>query len=93
VITTTLEHNSVLRPLHYLEKTGMIYLNYIPFSNAKVNPESITEAVTDKTRLVIMNHGSNVLGSMQDIRAVGEYLHDKGIFFIVDGSQTADIFP
>jgi len=72
VITTTLEHNSVLRPLHFLEKTGTIDLNYIPFSNAKVNPESITEAVTDKTRLVIMNHGSNVLGSMQDIRAVGE---------------------
>jgi len=93
VITTTLEHNSVLRPLHHLEKTGAIELDHIPFSNTQVNPESIMEAVTDKTRLVVMNHGSNVLGSVQDIRAVGEYLHDKDIFFIVDGSQTAGHIP
>lgn len=93
VITTTLEHNSVLRPLHHLEKTGAIELDHIPFSNTQVNPESIMEAVTDKTRLVVMNHGSNVLGSVQDIRAVGEYLHDKEIFFIVDGSQTAGHIP
>jgi cysteine desulfurase family protein len=93
VITTTLEHNSVLRPLHHLEKKGRIELDHISFSNAKVNPEAIIEAVTDKTRLVVMNHGSNVLGSVQNIRAVGEYLHDKDIFFIVDGSQTAGHIP
>ena len=92
-ITTTLEHNSVLRPLHYLEKSGKITLDYIPFSNATVSPESIQEAVTKETRLVVMNHGSNVLGSVQDIKAVGEYLHDKDIFFIVDGSQTAGHIP
>jgi len=89
VLSTTLEHNSVLRPLHYLTKQDKISVDYVPFHDSIVNPEKITEAVTSKTQLVVMNHGSNVLGSVQDIRAVCEYLHDKGIFSIVDGSQTA----
>ena len=93
IITTNLEHNSVLRPLYHLQQTTKISLDYVPFNNNRVNPESIMEAVTNKTRLVVMTHGSNVLGSVQDIRGVGEYLCDKGIFFIVDGSQTAGHIP
>lgn len=92
-ITTNLEHNSVLRPLYHIEQTAQISLDYVPFKNNMVDPESIIEAVKDKTRLVVMTHGSNVVGSVQDIRAVGEYLYDKGIFFIVDGSQTAGHIP
>lgn len=92
-ITTTLEHNSVLRPLYYLHHTEKISLDYVPLTNMRINPETILEAITDKTRLVVMTHGSNVVGSVQDIRAVGEYLSDKGIFFIVDGSQTAGHIP
>lgn len=93
VLTTTLEHNSVLRPLHYLTQTGKISTSFVPFKNARIDPESIPEQITSQTRLVVMNHGSNVLGSVQDIRAVSEFLHDKGIFFIVDGSQTAGHIP
>ena len=89
VITTELEHNSVLRPLTELEQEGKVRLSVVPFSGTRVNPSAIKQAICKDTRLVIMTHGSNVLGSVQDIRPVAEYLHANDIFFIVDGAQTA----
>lgn len=89
VITTALDHNSVLRPLHELERTGRISLTVVPFADAHVSPDAILAAIRPETRLVVMSHGSNVLGSVQDIRAIGELLQEQGIYFIVDGAQTA----
>ncbi len=93
VITTALDHNSVLRPLHERERAGRITLTIVPFENAKVSPDVVLEAIRPETRLVVMSHGSNVLGSVQDIRAIGEMLHERGIYFIVDGAQTAGHIP
>jgi cysteine desulfurase family protein len=92
-ITTELEHNSVLRPLTALEQEGKIRLSVVPFSGTKVNLAAIKQAICKDTRLVIMTHGSNVLGSVQDIRPVAEYLSANNIFFIVDGAQTAGHIP
>jgi cysteine desulfurase family protein len=92
-ITTTLEHNSVLRPLTALEQDKRIRLSVVPFSGTCVNLAAIKKAVTEDTRLVVMIHGSNVLGSVQDIRPIAEYLHANDIFFIVDGAQTAGHIP
>jgi len=88
-ITTGLEHNSVLRPLTALEQDGMISLTVVPFTDNRVNLAAIKKAICEDTRLVVMTHGSNVLGSVQDIRPIAEYLHANDIFFIVDGAQTA----
>ncbi len=92
-ITTELEHNSVLRPLTTLEQEGAITLSVVPFTDNTVSLAAIKKAICPETRLVVMTHGSNVLGSMQDIRPIAEYLHANDIFFIVDGAQTAGHIP
>lgn len=89
VVTTELEHNSVLRPLATLEHDGMVALSVVPFTDNRVTLAAIKKALRPETRLVVMTHGSNVLGSVQEIKPVAEYLHANDIFFIVDGAQTA----
>ncbi|CVK32496.1 aminotransferase class V-fold PLP-dependent enzyme [Methanoculleus bourgensis] len=93
VVTTELDHNSVLRPLHELERQGRIRLTVLPFEDGAVSPESVEAAITPDTRLMVTAHGSNVLGSVQDISRIGEVLHDHGVFFIVDGAQAAGHIP
>ena len=93
VLTTALDHNSVLRPLHEYEQQRHIRLDILPFKEGRVRPESVEAAIRPDTRLMVMTHGSNVLGSVQDIKAIGDILHDHGIYFIVDGAQTAGHIP
>ena len=93
VLTTALDHNSVLRPLHEYEQQHRIRLDIIPFEKCFVQPESIEASIRPDTKLMVMTHGSNVLGSVQDIRAIGDILNDHGIYFIVDGAQTAGHVP
>ena len=92
-ITTELDHNSVIRPLHTLEQDKMITLSVAPFTDHKVNLADIKKVICAETRLVVMTHGSNVSGSLQEIKPIAEYLHDNDIFFIVDGAQTAGHIP
>ncbi|WP_095642533.1 aminotransferase class V-fold PLP-dependent enzyme [Methanocorpusculum parvum] len=93
VLTTALDHNSVLRPLHEYQRMDRIRLNILPFENGMVSPESVEDAIRPDTRLMVMTHASNVLGSVQNIKAIGDILHDHGIYFIVDGAQTAGHIP
>jgi cysteine desulfurase family protein len=92
-ITTELDHNAVLRPLTALEQERKITLSVVPFSDKRVTLAAIKKAIRPETRLVVMIHGSNVLGSVQDIRPVAEYCAANDIFFIVDGAQTAGHIP
>ena len=92
-ITTDLDHNSVLRPLRTLERDGRCTVGVVPSKDARVTADQIFSEITDETKLVVMGHGSNVLGSVQDIGAIGRELHKRGIFFIVDGAQTAGQYP
>jgi cysteine desulfurase family protein len=92
-ITTDLEHNSVLRPLHAREMDGALTLTTVPFTNNHVSLSAIKEAIRADTRLVVMTQGSNVLGSVQEIKPIAEYLRANDIFFIVDGAQTAGHIP
>jgi selenocysteine lyase/cysteine desulfurase len=71
-ITTELEHNSVLRPLMSLSQDGAITLTVVPFAGNTVNLAAVKKAIRAETRLVVMTHGSNVLGSVQDIRPIAE---------------------
>ncbi len=93
VLTTALDHNSVLRPLTEYREQNRISLDIIPFERGYVSPESVEAAIRPDTRLMVMTHGSNVLGSVQDIASIGDVLHDHGIYFIVDGAQTAGHIP
>ncbi len=93
VITTELDHNSVLRPLHELARQGRIRLTVLPFEDSAVSPDTVEAAITPDTRLMVTAHGSNVLGSVQEIARIGDTLHDHDVSFIVDGAQTAGHIP
>jgi cysteine desulfurase / selenocysteine lyase len=92
VITTTLEHNSVLRPLYHHEIAKKINVTYIPFDNdGFIDPDDIKKAINDKTKFVIVNHGSNVIGTLQSVADIGRICKEKGVTFAIDASQTAGV--
>lgn len=94
VISTTAEHNSVLRPLHMLAAAGIIDFDLVPCDGRGfVTPQAIKAAINDKTRLVVMTHASNVVGSIQPLAEIGSLCRDNGITFLVDAAQTAGSLP
>lgn len=93
-ITTTLEHNSVLRPLFHLSKDAGVEVDYVAFDRAGfVDPEEIRRRFRRNTRLVVVNHGSNVIGTVQPIKEIGRACREAGIPFAIDASQTAGQIP
>ncbi len=94
VVTTRLEHNSVLRPLNHLEKSMGIGIDHVPFdTNGFVDPARIEAAIKPQTRAVIVNHASNVFGTVQPVPAIGAICKARGIPLIVDVSQSAGCIP
>ena len=92
VITSRLEHNSVLRPLYHKEQVGEIEVTYIPFDGAGfISPDDVKAAVRKNTKLVLLNHASNVIGTVQPLAETGKVCREAGIYFAVDASQTAGI--
>ena len=82
VITTVLEHNSVSRPLQSLADRGVIELTRVECDDdGFVTPADIEAAIKPNTRLVIMTHASNVLGTVQDITAVGQLVRERDLLF------------
>lgn len=93
-ITTTVEHNSVLRPLYHLYKFNGVEVDYIPFdSKGFVDPDDFPKKIKKNTKLVAVNHASNVIGTIQPIKEIGKYCREKGIPFLIDASQTAGKIP
>ncbi len=94
VVTTMLEHNSVLRPLHHLQERGMIEVTHVPFDeNGFVHPDDIKKAIKSNTKMVVVNHCSNVIGTIQPIKEIGKICKDTGVIFLVDASQSAGVVP
>jgi cysteine desulfurase family protein len=92
VITSCLEHNSVLRPLYHKEQAGTIDVSYVPFDGAGfIHPDDIKANIGKNTKMVILNHASNVIGTVQPLSEVGKICREAGIYFAVDASQTAGI--
>ena len=91
VVITELDHNSVIRPLRTLEKEGRCHVTVVPCTGTHIDPSSVADALRSDTRLVVMANGSNVLGSVQDITAIGKILREREIFYVVDGAQTAGL--
>lgn len=93
-VTTTLEHNSVLRPLYHLFKDNGVEVDYIPFdSKGFVDPDDFPKKFKKNTRLVIVNHASNVIGTIQPIKEIGRHCRERGIPFAIDASQSAGKIP
>jgi cysteine desulfurase family protein len=94
VITTMLEHNSVLRPLHHYQINGVIGVTYVMFDeHGYVHPDDIKRAIRQNTKMVVVNHCSNVIGTIQPIAEIGKVCKDAGVLFIVDTTQSAGTVP
>ncbi|WP_082789008.1 aminotransferase class V-fold PLP-dependent enzyme [Desulfolucanica intricata] len=93
VITGSMEHNSVARPLRALENRGVevTVVNCSP--EGFLEPEQIKKAVKKNTRLVILTHASNIVGTILPLNEVGKITRELGIFFAVDAAQTAGSYP
>jgi cysteine desulfurase family protein len=92
VITSSMEHNSVIRPLIWCKDNLPIELEILKAnSSGFLNVNDLKNRITDKTKLVIITHASNVTGSIQDIRSIGKICSDNNIFFIIDSSQSAGV--
>lgn len=93
-ITTTLDHNSVIRPLYHQYKFNGVEVDYIPFdSKGFVDPDDFTKKFKKNTKLVIINHASNVIGTIQPVKEIGRLCKERGIPFAVDSSQSAGKIP
>ena len=93
VITTVMEHNSVLRPLYLCQQRG-VSLTILPFSAAgMVTPEAIEAVIRSNTRMIVCTHGSNLTGDLNDLEAIGRVCKKHHLLFVVDASQTAGVFP
>ncbi|MDD4050509.1 MAG: aminotransferase class V-fold PLP-dependent enzyme [candidate division Zixibacteria bacterium] len=94
IVTTNLEHNSVIRPVNHMVRDYGAEATYVPFDgNGFVDPEDIRKAIKPNTKLVIVNHGSNVIGTVQPLAEIGAVCRSKGVPFAVDTSQTAGAAP
>lgn len=92
VITSRLEHNSVSRPLSGLEKRGAITVTRVENSDdGFISPDDIRKAVRSNTKLIVCTHSSNVLGTIQPIREIGEVARERDIVFMVDAAQTVGV--
>lgn len=93
-ITTTVEHNSVLRPLYHHHINEGVELDHIPFDNKGfVDPDDFSKKFKENTKLVIVNHASNVIGTIQPIKEIGKRCREKGIPLAIDASQSAGKLP
>lgn len=89
VVTSVVEHNSVLRPLRDLEDAGQITVSRVPCDAAGIiDPDEIGRALRPNTRLVALVHASNVTGALQPIAEVGRIVREHGALFLVDAAQS-----
>lgn len=93
VITTMVEHNSVIRPVNHKVQEGAEATYIVPDSEGYIDPEDIRKAIKKNTTLVIVNHASNVTGVVQDIKAIGQICKEESIPFAIDSAQTAGVLP
>ncbi len=94
VITTCLDHNSILRPLRAMESEGRISVTRVPCSpEGIVDPDDVERAVCGKTRLIATLHGSNILGTVNPVEAIGCIARERGLLFLLDAAQTIGSRP
>ena len=94
VISTVLDHNSVLRPLHEMARQGVITWDRVDCDGqARIDPGRLARLMRPETKLVVMTHASNVFGRIQPVAAVGRMCRERGILLLLDAAQTAGSLP
>jgi cysteine desulfurase family protein len=93
VITSSMEHNSVMRPLRAIEAKG-VSLTVIPCDNSGlINPAQISAAIKKNTKAIFITHASNVTGTVMPVADIGRIARKRGLVFCVDAAQTAGCCP
>ena len=93
VITTSMEHNSVLRPIVSLEKIGITNTIVQGDSKGRINPKDIENSIKPETKMIVTTHISNLTGTIMDIEAIGIIAKAHNIVYLVDGAQSAGVYP
>lgn len=93
VITTVLEHNSVLRPLYQLQESGVELTIIGCDEKGNIDLCDIESSIKKNTRMIVCTNGSNLTGNYIPLEPIGELAHKNGLLFVVDASQTAGVFP
>ena len=93
VVTSSMEHNSVMRPLRHLSNRG-VRLEVVPAApGGVIEPGAFCAALASGTRLAVVTHASNVTGAVTDIAPIGEHCRRLGVLLLVDAAQTAGSLP
>lgn len=94
VITSPIEHNSVLRPLHSLEKTIGLKIKFIECrKDGSFSPNDVKKLISSKTKLIVITHASNVIGTITPVEETFAICKSEGIITMLDVAQTAGIIP
>jgi cysteine desulfurase family protein len=94
VISSSIEHNSVRRPLEFLRRTKQVEITYVePREDGQFYAEDFASAIRPDTRLIAVSHASNLTGLILPIEAIGKAAKERGVTFLVDASQTAGVLP
>lgn len=92
-ITTSLEHNSVLRPLYELEEKGMELSVVQCDENGNINYDDFEKLIKENTKAIVCTHASNLVGNVLDVKKIGQIAKKHNLVFIIDASQSAGVFP
>ena len=94
VVTTVCDHNSVLRPLSALREAAGVEVTYVPCDGQGfVSPADVRAAIRPDTRLVAVNHASNVTGAVQRVSEIGRLVRETDAFYLVDAAQSLGHVP
>lgn len=93
VITSVMEHNSVLRPLRFLEGRGVSVTRVPCAGDGTLDPDDVARSISSRTRLVVLSHASNVVGTLCPIGAIGKLAREHEVLFCVDAAQSAGACP
>lgn len=94
VVTTRLEHNAVLRTMNHLERDRALEVTRVgPGKEGYINPCDIRRSIKKQTRAIVLNHASNVIGTVQPLDDIAQIAYDNAIPLIVDAAQTAGVLP
>ncbi len=93
VVTSSMEHNAVMRPLNNLQQQGVTYTRLACQADGTLEPALVEQAVQSNTKLIVLNQASNVCGTLLPVREVGRIARQKGLLFLVDTAQSAGAVP
>lgn len=91
VIVSSVEHNAVMRPLVKLKQKGITFSRIECSETGEIDIDQLKKSITDKTKLIVMTHCSNVSGSIIDLDLVGKVAKDNNLYFVVDAAQSSGV--